>query len=194
MSPKWVVLLLLYCSCQNGLSPDQYQKWLTAHFKELSSSQQQNGINATLTWLPADGLAIKEVGTQDKTALAAARKEYEGLEYYRLRIALQSGQGDVLQFQAANTDEYYQRVEYFSFGMQHDLSLLAGTDTLPCKLFHFERNYGAAPYADFMLGFEEKPENKSDRTLLYLDRVFSDTLIRLTIDKEKFQGVPVLEF
>ena len=131
---------------------------------------------------------------EDKTAIATARKEYAGLDYYRLRIALQSGQGDVLQYQAKSTDEYYQRVEYFSFGLQHDLHLLIGADTLPCRLFHFERNYGAAPYMDCMLGFEERPKNPADRILLYQDRVFSDSLIRLTIPREKIQGVPALTF
>ena len=185
--------LLLLSACTSGLSPKEYQQWIAAHLTDLSASHQHNGITTTLTSLPADGLAIQEAGTEDKSAIAAARKEYAGLEYYRLRIALKSGQGDVLQYHAANTDEYYQRVEYFSFSLQHDLNLLLGTDTLPCRLFHFERNYGAAPYLDCMLGFEERPENPADRTLLYQDRVFSDSLIRLIISKEKIQGVPVLE-
>ena len=183
----------LLFGCSTDLPPSQYLAWMAKNRDALTTAQQQGLIVTSLAYLPADWLALNEVGPDHLEQIAATCKQYEGLQYYRLRVALNSGQGDVLQFGAGSTDEYYQRVEYFSFGLQNDLHLLAGADTLPCKLFHFERNYGAAPYIDFMLGFEEKTDNHFDRTVIYDDRVYSDSLIRLTIPAERIQQIPSLK-
>ena len=188
------LILTALAACQSGqLAPEAYMAWWGEHRAEHTVSVQQAGITASLAYLPADWLAVNEAGINNLTEIASARKEYEGLEYYRLRVALQSGQGDVLQYAAASTDEYYQRVEYFSFAMQRDLHLLVGSDTLLCKLFHFERNYGAAPYMDFMLGFEEKAGNNFDRTVIYNDLVFTQSQIQLTIPAKNIQHLPTLK-
>ena len=194
MFSSYMLFAFLFVGCDfNSLSPERYARWMTTNQSRLSAHSTQADLNLSLSYLPADWLALREAGVENTGTLAKARTEYAGLEYYRLRIALQSGQGDVLQFKAGSTDEYYQRVEYFSFGLQNDIRLLAGKDTLPCRLFHFERNYGAAPYADFMLGFDEKPENRTDRILFYDDKVFSNSLIHLTIPAETIQRIPKLK-
>ncbi len=193
---KCFLLLLLgvVTSCQSGaLAPKGYVEWVRGHHADLSNTVSIGNITASLSYLPADWLAINEAGSERPAQIITASKEYEGMEYYRLRLALQSGHGDILQYNAGSTDEYYQRVEYFSFGLQSDLRLLVSNDTLTCKLFHFERNYGAAPYADFMLGFDENLGNKSNRTLIYEDRVYSKSLIKLTIPAENIQRIPTLK-
>ncbi|MEQ1746403.1 MAG: hypothetical protein ABMA02_13320 [Saprospiraceae bacterium] len=184
---------LFLLACHAGLPPDRYRAWVASNRESLTATSAGDAIQTTLTYLPADWLAINEVGLGDPEKISSARGEYVGLEYYRLRVALQSGQGDVLQHAAAGTDDYYQRIEYFSFGMQHDIRLLVGPDTLACKLYHFERNYGAAPYMDFMLGFETKPGSEFDRTLLYDDRVYSSGLIHLTIPFDNIHCIPTLQ-
>jgi hypothetical protein len=145
-------------------------------------------VDKAFTYLPIDWLVAKEGKNRQE-----GRAEYEGMEYYKLRVSLPSGQGDVLQFAANNTDEYYQRVEYFSFFMQKDLCLLMGVDTILCKLFHFERNYGTAPYVDFMLGFESTANKNVDRILLYDDKVYTQSTIRLTIPFNHIQNIPKLK-
>ncbi|NUQ23117.1 MAG: hypothetical protein HUU34_04140 [Saprospiraceae bacterium] len=167
---------------------------MAAHKEELTGyHNQESGIQHSATYLPAEWLAIKEAGVDQPEKITAALAEYEGLEYYRMRIELLGGQGDVLQHGASNTDEYYARVSYFSFDMQKEISLIAGQDTFTCKLFHFERNYGAAPYADFMLGFDEPEGNNLDRILIYEDRVFSDAPITMTISGKNINSIPKLK-
>ena len=192
---KYCILLIfsIFLSCNsNSLSPTDYLKWIAEHRTLLTDSHRQNDVTAALTYLPSDWLAINEAG-QNPEQIAAVRKEYEGLEYYRLRLAASDGQGDILQLRASGTDAYYQRVEYFSFGFQNDLRLLSGPDTLPCRLFHFERNYGAAPYMDFMLGFDQNAGNNYDRRLIYYDRVYSDSTIQLTIPFINIHRIPNLK-
>jgi hypothetical protein len=186
-------LALILFSCKSdSLSPDAYQNWVKEHYDLLNTSQQNENIITSLTYLPINWLAINEVGVKYPKKILAAKNEYEGLEYFRLRISATSGQGDLLQLNAASTDDYYQRVEYFSFGMQDDLRLIMGSDTLPCSLFHYERNYGAAPYLDFMLGFAIKEISHLDYTLLYYDRVYAKSLIQMTIPISNINSIPTL--
>lgn len=188
----WLFACLLIACSAKPLPPKQYIHWMAANKHLLTAQAPQKDFSVSLLYLPANWLALQEVGPNDIKRLSTASHEYAGMEYYRLRIALQNSNGDILQFKASSTDEYYQRVEYFSFGVQQDIKLLNKQDTLPCRLFHFERNYGAAPYVDFMLGFEEQKDNRSDRTLLYQDRVYSKHLIQLTIPYTSIQRVPQL--
>lgn len=188
------LLILTLLSCNEGnMPPEKYNNWISSHKEILTATDQRDLIRTTLTYLPVNWLAINEVGIKDFEGIATARNEYEGMEYYRLRISLQEGQGDLLQTGISSPEEYYQRVEYFSFGLQNDLKLLVSGDTLPCLLYHFERNYGAAPYADFMLGFDQKEGKVSDRLLIYYDKVFSNELIRLTIKAQNIGNIPKLK-
>ena len=181
-------------SCKTkDLSADQYVAWIASHRESLSISHKEHFVRSTLTYLPIDWLALKETGLQHIDSLITTRQAYEGLEYYRLRVALEGAEGDILQAGAQSPDEYYERVEYFSFGLQNDLHLLIGLDTIPCKLFHFERNYGAAPYLDFMLAFEQRGQGELDRTLLFNDRIYSGTCIPLTIPAENISSIPNLK-
>jgi hypothetical protein len=189
----WIyTAVLFWSSCQTSLSPNQYQQWIAENGDLLTTSQSESALRATLRHLPADWLALQEAGGKP-VEFAKAKLDYAGLEYYQLRVAVQSGNSDVLQYAVANEAEYYQRVSYFSFGFQHDLHLLIGNDTLPCKLFHFERNYGSAPYMDFMIGFEVPLESQQDRTLLYYDIIYAQRVFALTIPFANLNRIPNLK-
>jgi len=177
----------------DAYTPDAYRAWIGAHKDALSTQISRSGLSFSLTYLPVDWLALQETSTDNAPEFKKIRETYAGMEYYRLRVSLTGSQGDILQYQAASQEEYYQRVEYFSFGMQHDLRMLNGQDTIPCKLFHFERNYGAAPFADFMIGFEDREGNKSDRVLIYNERVYSTSIFQLSIPAENIQSIPKLK-
>jgi hypothetical protein len=177
----------------DACTPDAYRTWIGAHKDALSTQISHSGLSFSLTYLPVDWLALQETTTDNALDFNKIRETYSGMEYYRLRVSLAGAQGDILQYQATSQEEYYQRVEYFSFGMQQDLRMLNGQDTLPCKLFHFERNYGAAPFADFMIGFEDREGNKSDRVLIYNDRVYSTSIFQLSIPAENIQNIPKLK-
>ena len=189
------MVIVLIGACESkALSPKQYLHWIATHKDQLTVSSSKDGeILHSITYIPAGWLAIKEAGEKQPRQIADALMEYNGLEYYRLRLALRSGQGDILQYAAANTDEYYARVSYFSFDMQNDVSMLIGKDTFPCRLFHFERNYGAAPYLDFMLGFDPPETGNVDRTLIYYDPVYSNTPVTMIMAGENITRIPKLK-
>ncbi|MCH2045452.1 MAG: hypothetical protein MK212_15145, partial [Saprospiraceae bacterium] len=72
--------------------------------------------------------------------------------YCDLRLTNNSGQGSPLTL--GGQMNYSSRLEYLTFGMQQDLKLVEGQDTLSCTLYQFVRNNELAPYVDVVLGFE----------------------------------------
>ena len=115
-------------------------------------------------------------------------EEYKGLQYFTFRISTES-RTELLKKNLTETNDYYGRIQYFSFDMQKDLKLIDGKDTLDCVLFHFERVYGIAPYATFVLGF---PNSKqiNDKTLFYDEKVFGAGRIYLTIRSKNIKRLP----
>ena len=82
-------------------------------------------------------------------------QEGEKLICYELRISSEA-ESDILKI--SNEFSFEQRLSYFMSGLQKDLILIVGKDTLPCILYHFERNFGIAPYLSLHTGFAS-PKN-----------------------------------
>ena len=114
------------------------------------------------------------------------------LQYFTLRI--KSNRTDnLLKFDGAADGG--EKLDYFAFNMQNDLSLVAGKDTLACVLHHFERTYNIAPYCDFLIAFELPVKNNSqveDKIFIFEDKLFKLGTIKLKIKKEDLHKVPTL--
>lgn len=78
--------------------------------------------------------------------------EYAKSSDFVLRIENNNG-GPIMKSLGNDASKYQELVQYFSFGIQNDLELIAGKDTLDCAFIHFERNYDLAPFAYIKFGF-----------------------------------------
>jgi hypothetical protein len=86
--------------------------------------------------------------------------------------------------------EYFEKLQYY-INAQSDFKLVIDdSDTLECSLYHFERNFGSAPYINVNIGFKRDREITNNVTLLYFDRVFSNGLIKYKYDEEKLNQLP----
>jgi hypothetical protein len=70
---------------------------------------------------------------------------------YELRITHKEGE-EILKL--PNQRSFEERVMYFTSEMEKNIKLIVEDDTLSCGLFHFERNFGFAPYQSIHLGFQ----------------------------------------
>ena len=99
----------------------------------------------------------------------------------------------LLKYDLHSRKEYEDRVNYFAFGMQNDIRLVQGGDTLPCQLFHFERVYDVAPYATFLLAFPLGKDYSSDKTLVLFDHGFNKGILKFFFDGRDIKNVPQVE-
>lgn len=180
-----------------SLNINEYISWCENPENGLINSKQIGNFNYSAFYKPLNYLALKEINYTEpfvKSKFESAFKEYGNMQYVSFRITDTKGNQELLKSSIRNESEYYARLEYLSFKMQQDFKLIDGKDTLPCTLYHFERVYGLAPYATFVLGFPESKNKDSDKQIVYEDNLFNSGIIYLTFNKDVLSNLPKLKF
>jgi len=177
------------------LDKDGYLQYVTDRSNGLVIDKEIGDVQYTLFFKPLEYLAIKNMGDQtDKSRVIEEVESLKDLQYYNFKIAIKNFNQEILKYKLGSEQEYTDRVSYLAFGMQQDIRLVEGLDTLPCALFHFERNYGVAPNANFVLAFEKSKSEKMiySRTLMFEDKIFGTGKVNMTIEKESIAQLPGL--
>ena len=176
------------------LEPEKLIQWVENNSSGLTVEKEINEYRFSTIYKPLDYIVAKDLKKNEitKEGLATNKAELEDLQYFTFRIGLKANEGDLLKHNLREANEYYARVEHFSFAMQNDIVLFEGQDTLRCVLYHFERTYGATPFLNFNLAFE-KTLNNGDKTLIIDDQVLGIGRVKLTIPKENITRIPKLK-
>jgi hypothetical protein len=119
--------------------------------------------------------------------------ETSALEYYDLRIEVENGQEELLKHNLASAEQYDKRVKYYSFGLQNDVFLVNGADTLPCVMTHFERAFDIAPYATFQLAFPKQKDSTSDKIIIVHDKIFEKGILKFLFHEKDIEHLPKLK-
>jgi hypothetical protein len=180
-------IILIACS-KKKLGSTEYIKYIEDENNGLKTTKSIGRVNYSLQYKPADYIILKE--NRELTDLNEDLKE---MQYYTLQYSLIDNSKDILKFNLNASNEYYERVNYFSFGLQNDIYLVDGTDTLECKLFNYVRSYGLSPKADFVLAFDVVKKDKIENKQLVIDdKVYGGSMIKLFIDKKDINNIPEL--
>jgi len=171
----------------------------------LKQIKEITGVEFALQYEPINFKLLKKVKNKSLSSEQYNNEinEMIGSQYFILRIKLTDSGEDLLKYEVANAEEYSERVQYFSFGIQNDFYLLEGADSLKCKLFHFERSYGISGNCTLLLGFDSndelikqkesfKEKVIKDKILVYNDKVFGLGPIKYSIKKEDINNIPEL--
>ncbi len=170
--------------------------WVESKENQLLNEKTIDDMNYSSLYKPHAYMCLLEAGNHsgmNSSELEKIKSAYSGMEYFTFKISTAKTQEELLRYKAAGSDEYYRRLEYYSFKAQEDFALLAGKDSLKCKLFHFERTFGLAPILTFVLGFQGERKPEQDLTLVYNDRIFSNGIIKLHYGAETLNAIPELK-
>lgn len=96
----------------------------------------------------------------------------------KLRICSDSSE-DLLKAGLSSTDEYFTRLDYLSFNLRKNIWLSDGDIILVCSNATFVRNYGIAPYLDFILIFNYDNRLKRQELVLTINDIVWKTGICL---------------
>jgi len=189
-----IVIIICLCSCgKKNLSTADYVSWVENESNGLSVTKSFEDIKYRLLYKPVDYILAKELinNAIEKNEIESRKKELGSMNYFTLRIESTTS-NELMRVNIKSEDEYYHRLEYFMSYMQDDIYLVDGTDTISPNLFHFERNYGLAPFNDFVLGFTKASEKVNDLYLIYNDQVLETGKINIKINKADISGIPNL--
>jgi hypothetical protein len=178
---------VLFACSKKQVSAGDYVKYVEEESNGLKVSKNMGDIKYLLQYKPIDYVLLKENPTEPKIK----KEDVEGMQYFTLSYALTNQEKDVLRYNLSGQADYYERVNYMSYGLQQDIYLVDGKDTLPCILFNFVRAYGLSPKADVMLGFEKNKSGKTeDKLIVLVDKVFNGGIIKLKVSKKDIEKIP----
>ena len=191
------VILLFFASCApSSLSPEKYKSWVESESHGLKVKKDVGDFTFTFQFKPLPYIALIESRDLNvkETFIQKRTNEMAGMQYFTLTITSKDRK-EILASHAASESEYYDRLQYLVADAQNDISLIQGKDTLPCKLYHFERDYGISPNAKLLLGFESAKgdQEKENKVLLFDEKILGGGRIFMAINASDINKLPQLK-
>lgn len=137
--------------------------------------------------------AIKEIGPDafNTDNFREMAKDFEGGYHFNFVISsIQSGYDAIKGKLSPN--EYIDRITYMSGAIRNDFKLVAGLDTIPCSVCHFERTYNISPDNIIMLVFPYTSVVDTDLKLIYEDKIFGVGSIVMDFKNKDIKNTPKL--
>ncbi len=175
------------------LSPDEYMIWSGQANNFLIKEKTISEFNYKIKYLPTEQLILNDLRKSNKEIttenISQLEKEYEGMEYFEMRVQVNQYNGELAKYQVTDLSEYQTRIAYMAFAMQNNISLSTEfNEHIPCKLFHFERTYGITPYTTFLFAFsKEDIIDAHNRTVIYNDELFNKGLLKFNWSFENIE-------
>lgn len=188
-----IILSVLCASCSGGLSPKEYVHYIENPGNGLLIKGGVNGVKYELQYQPIDYCVMQEKRSFSvpDDEFAQLRKRFSGLEHYVLRIERKSM--DSLVSKMNDTAKYKKGVtEYFDFGIQKDIKLIEGKDTVKCSICQVDANTAISQYYVFTLGF---PANhfEGDRYFEFGNKILKTGDVKLAITDKSMKNLPALK-
>lgn len=188
-----IIVFITFCfisfSCtKKKLNQVDYMRYVENEENGLRIIKNMGEVNYILQYKPIDYVQLKENRNSETINL----EELEDMQYYTLSYALKDNYNkDILRYDLNSQNEYYERVNYFSYGFPEDIFLVEGKDTIACDLFNYVRSYGLSPRADFIIGFKKtSSKNIEDKLVVVDDKVYGGGIIKLKILAEDLENIP----
>lgn len=179
------------CSKQR-LTVNDYLIWVDNPENKLIQDRQIKGINYSAKYLPTEYVVIKDYdGHPEKEELLLGIEDRDALQYFNFRIS--GREGDILKYNITDPSEEALRINYFSFHIKNDLTLIENGKSIPCKLCVFARNYHLSPSLEFAIAFENSGNSSGDKIVQYNDRVFGNGPVNILIPGSAIDEIPLLE-
>lgn len=192
---SFLLLNLLSCG-REDLIPSDYVQWVNNPENGLLKEKTIPPLTIEVLYKPLAYIVANEERSNviSKEVYQGRIKELEGLQYYTLKLGIMDENLNVTNYEVTNNAEQQERLSYLSFSMQRDIKLIDGKDTLPCKLFHFERSYDLSSTRTFVLAFDQLETNQNQSKTLILDLPYFKTgPIKLNYKTADLEAIPSLK-
>jgi len=159
-----------------------------------------NGVGYTLQYEPTSYCVMLEKRSFSIPAneFKTEYERFKGLEHYTLRIEKSSM--DSLVNKLGDTSKYKKAAaEYFDFRIRKDITLIEGSDTIPCSICEPDANTGMTQYYTFSLGFSNnngqstQSDSQADRIILFNNKILHTGDVKLCIKEKDVKSIPELK-
>lgn len=175
--------LSILSSCHSSLTKDDYIRWVEDYDNGLHVKKTEGDFDFEVQYQPTSYVALQR-------NLSAAENLNDSLQHFILTIIPKDGQ-DFIDYNIQDTAEKQKRLYYFSYLFQNDIHLEESGETIPCALFHFERQSDLKKERKFVLAFEESKQKPSDVILVINSEQFGTLPVRLKITRENIPALRI---
>lgn len=127
-----------------------------------------------------DQNALRREPVLDIRALADFAEADAEFNQVLLRMQMLHTNADILKRGLQTPEEHQHRLSYYLFGFKNDITLISGTDTIPCYDLHMERTYMDLPYMNFILTFNHAIKEGDE--VLVNDIVYTQQMLITTLE------------
>lgn len=177
-------LLLLIASCEKQLTNEEYAVYVTDPENGLRINETVNDFDLSVMYEPSEYFAAK-------SEAQFTVEEVATFEHFQFRIKLIEG-GNILLYKENQNINEVTRINHFGFTVKEDFFIVAGQDTLNCKLAHYSRNYNLSPTIDLSLTFDAIPKT-NDWQFVYDDQQFNLGRVKFLFKSEDLSDLPALK-
>ena len=191
-------MLLPACKTKHTLSessrklpPVEYVRWVEDEKNGLKIKQQDAPYTYELQYQPVEYLAVRQTKSlQISSSVLKAEMQKRGdLEYFTFKMWNEISRGILSDKEL----EIENKSSYLLSGLQNDMMLLSGQDTLQCVMLHFESANNLIPYDQCVLAFEPAADDKEDMIFLFRSDKYKPGWVRMTINRENIKKIPKLK-
>jgi hypothetical protein len=190
----WLVFMIVgMMACNHKrLTPNEYVEWVNDPGNGLHTVNQIGSVKVDILHTPTAYMVLREAkGKKLDTALYnQMAKEFQDLDFFTLRLSDKSK--DLVDDPSYSRNEIGQRLYYFSFGLQDDISLEVEGKSLPCRIFHYEKSYDLTPVKTFVLAFDKVKTEEDKIFVIHADKLGIGKL-KIRLENEKLKHIPLLE-
>jgi len=192
-----MALLAFACARDTSRELDKsaFVGWFSDN-EQASLHKKIGTVDYSLTYVPADYMIAtnhrNELETMRSSERDSMRAEYNAYNYFIYQITIDNFNQELARYELASPEAYQERIDYYTFRMQEDLKALVDGDTLPCVVYHFERNFGISPENRFLIGFP-KSEAEKECSILIENKYLKSGPVKFTVTPEYVKNTPLLK-
>ncbi len=130
------------------------------------------------------------------TNLEDIRSEYASRSSFLLELKVKKYHDEMLKYGIQSVNDYYSRIEYYSFHAAPDIRLITDSDTVSASQCHFERTYGLAPTIRLSVQFpvpEEQLNGNSAVRIQFFDRIYHQGIVNFKLLPELIHNYKVFK-
>ncbi len=188
--------LLFFVSCRSlhtarekKLQPVSYVQWIEDTNNGLRIDKEDKPYRYELQYQPPAYLALRQLGNQRITSEVLKEEIANRGDYLYFSLKMQTERdGSVL-----TGIDMPDKSSYLLSGIQKDMFLLSGSDSLACIMSHVEPANSLIPYDQCLLAFEKPKDDKEDLVFLFRTDVYRKGWLTIPVKRENINKIPQLK-
>lgn len=186
--------LLFFCtliiSCtKSDLAPAELIKWIENKENGLIKEETIDGAKYTISLHPSQYMKARAIIEKDSFMLA----NYKDHNYsVVVKMEPSDNQTQFLILGAIDKSEPFGRINYYLNGIQNDIKVLNGEDTLAVENLVYERLYNVSPAQLILFGFDVKNIAKPIKIIID-DRAIGTGKMQFEFNEKTLQSIPQIK-